>query len=85
MRKAEKELEYQTWKAPPALKQWLQITFDKETKHFQHKRAIALKQMKEAKEAVSGDVNPSVEKLLSYSLFIDLHQTSKIKVAFFSI
>ena len=78
MRKAEKELEYQTWKAPPALKQWLQITFDKETKHFQHKRAIALKQMKEAKEAVSEDINPSVEKLFCLSLFLDVHQTSEI-------
>ena len=51
--KAEKELEYQSWKAPAVLKQWLQMTFDKETKHFQHKRSLALKQMKEAKEAVS--------------------------------
>lgn len=52
LRKAEKELEYQSWKAPAVLKQWLQMTFDKETKHFQQKRTVALKQMKEAKEAV---------------------------------
>jgi len=52
LRKAEKELECQSWKAPSVLKQWLQMTFDKETKHFHHKRAVALKQMKEAKEAV---------------------------------
>lgn len=52
MRKAEKELECQSWKAPSVLKQWLQMTFEKETKHFHHKRAVALKQMKEAKEAV---------------------------------
>lgn len=51
LRKAEKELEYQSWKAPAVLKQWLQMTFDKETKHFQQKRTVALKQMKEAKEA----------------------------------
>lgn len=51
LKKAEKELEYQSWKAPSVLKQWLQMTFDKETKHFHHKRAVALKQMKEAKEA----------------------------------
>lgn len=51
LKKAEKELEYQSWKAPSVLKQWLLITFDKETKHFHHKRTVALKQMKEAKEA----------------------------------
>ena len=55
LKKAEKELEYQSWKAPSVLKQWLQMTFDKETKHFHHKRAVALKQMKEAKEAVCFD------------------------------
>ncbi|XP_074619328.1 stromal interaction molecule 1-like [Acropora palmata] len=51
LKKAEKELEYKSWKAPSVLKQWLLITFDKETKHFQQKRTVALKQMKEAKEA----------------------------------
>lgn len=55
LKKAEKELEYKSWKAPSVLKQWLLITFDKETKHFQQKRTVALKQMKEAKEAVSFD------------------------------
>lgn len=51
LKKAEKELEYKSWKAPSVLKQWLLITFDKETKHFQQKRTVALRQMKEAKEA----------------------------------
>ncbi|XP_031565997.1 stromal interaction molecule 1-like isoform X2 [Actinia tenebrosa] len=51
LRLAQKELEYQSWRAPSALREWLQMTYSKETKHFHAKRSQALKQMAEAKEA----------------------------------
>ncbi|XP_048589395.1 stromal interaction molecule 1 isoform X2 [Nematostella vectensis] len=51
LRKAERELEYRSWKAPEELAQWLHITYTKESRHFQMKRTQALKQMTEAKDA----------------------------------
>ena len=40
------------WQAPPELKHWLQVSYDKETEHFKQKRLAALQQLVEAKEAV---------------------------------
>ena len=53
LQKAEVELESVASKSPKSLQQWLHITYKKESKHFIAKKSKALKQMEEAKDAVS--------------------------------
>ena len=53
LQKAEAEMEKMHPKSSKALQQWLLITYKKESKSFSLKKAKALKQMEEAKDAVS--------------------------------
>ena len=53
LQKAEAEMESMQPRSSKALQQWLLITYRRESKHFLAKKAKALKQMEDAKDAVS--------------------------------
>jgi hypothetical protein len=51
---AEMQLSEQAWAPPQELQAWLQLTYELETVHFNAKRLAAERQLRMAKDTVSG-------------------------------